>query len=66
MHLLGHLGDTSGATFAIGAGPLTLLFAVDRVAPRVPGGLLALVIGIAVSSILDLSAHGVEIVGHVA
>ena len=65
VHVLGHLGDTSGATFAIGAGTLALLFAVDRLAPRIPGGLLALVLGIVISSILNLSAHGVEIVGHV-
>lgn len=65
VHLVGHLGDTSGATFAIGAGTLVLLFVVDRLAPRVPGGLLALVLGIVLSSILNLSEHGVEIVGHV-
>jgi sulfate permease, SulP family len=65
VHLLGHLGDTNGATFAIGASTLALLFAVDRRAPRIPGGLLALVLGIVVSSILNLSQHGVEIVGHV-
>jgi sulfate permease, SulP family len=65
VHLLGHLGATSGATFAIGAGALVLLFAVERLAPRVPGGLLALVLGIVISSALNLSQHGVEIVGHV-
>jgi SulP family sulfate permease len=65
VHLLGHLGDTNAATFAIGASTLVLLFAVDRLALRIPGGLLALVLGIGISSILNLSQHGVEIVGHV-
>jgi sulfate permease, SulP family len=65
IHLLAHLDDTSAATLAVGAGALALLFAVERLAPRVPGGLLALVLGIVISSVLNLSQHGVEIVGHV-
>jgi sulfate permease, SulP family len=65
VHVLGHLGDTSLPTLAVGGGALVLLFAVERFAPRVPGGLVTLVLGIAVSSILSLSAHGVKIVGHV-
>jgi sulfate permease, SulP family len=65
IHVVGHLGDTSGATLAVGAGALVLLFAVERFAPKVPGGLVALVLGILVSSIFSLSAHGVKIVGHV-
>jgi sulfate permease, SulP family len=65
IHLIGHLGDTSGATLAVGAGALVLLFAVERFAPKIPGGLVALVLGILVSSIFSLSSHGVKIVGHV-
>jgi sulfate permease, SulP family len=65
VHLLGHIGDASGATFAVGAGTLLLLFASERFAPRLPGGLLALVLGIGVSGVLGLSTHGVEIVGKV-
>ncbi len=65
VHLIGHLGDTSGATLAVGASALVLLFVAERLAPKIPGGLLALVLGILVSSILSLSSHGVKIVGHV-
>ena len=65
IHLIGHLGDTSGATLAVGAGALVLLFAAERLAPKIPGGLLALVLGILVSTVFSLSAHGVKIVGHV-
>ena len=64
-HLLGHLGDTSAATLAVGAAAVGLLFGVERFWPRLPGGLLALVLGIAVSGALDLSQHGVAVVGHV-
>jgi sulfate permease, SulP family len=65
VHLIGHLGDSSAATLAVGAGALALLFALERLAPKIPGGLVALVLGIVISSIFSLSAHGVKIVGHV-
>jgi len=65
LHVLTHLGDTNAATLAVGAGTLVLLFGLDRFASRVPGGLVALVLGIVLSTALDLSAHGVEIVGTV-
>jgi high affinity sulfate transporter 1 len=62
-HVIAHLGDTHGATLAIGLGALVVLFAGERWFPKVPGGLVVLVLGIAVSAIFDLSAHGVDIVG---
>jgi len=65
VHVLGHLGDTSGATLAVGAGSLALLFGAERFAPLLPGGLIALVLGIVVSGALGLSAHGVHVVGEV-
>jgi high affinity sulfate transporter 1 len=65
LHVLGHLGDTNSATLAVGAGAIVLLFGLERFAPRVPGGLVALVLGIAIGGAFSLSAHGVEIVGKV-
>jgi sulfate permease, SulP family len=65
VHVLANLGDASAATLAVGAGALVLLFGAERFTPRLPGGLLALVLGIAVSAALDLSSHGVAVVGHV-
>jgi sulfate permease, SulP family len=65
VYLLGHLGETSGATLAVWACALALLFGLERSAPRVPGGLVALVLGIAIGGALGLSTHGVEIVGTV-
>src|ERR1700683_1868777 len=49
VHLLGHLGNASWVTFAVGAVALGLLFALDRV-PRVPGGLVVLAAAIVVST----------------
>jgi SulP family sulfate permease len=65
FHLLGELGDASGATVVVGIGALALLFGAERFAPRLPGGLIALVLGILVSWALDLSEHGVAVVGTV-
>ena len=65
VHVITHLDETSGATLAVGAGALVLLFGMERFAPKVPGGLVALVLGIVVSGVLDLSSHGVAIVGKV-
>jgi len=64
-HMVNNLGNTSAVTLAIGAAALILLFGLERVAPRVPGGLVALALGISVSAVLDLSNHGVAIVGKI-
>jgi len=63
--LLTRLDDTNWTTFALGAGMLVLLFAVERFAPKLPGGLIALVAGISISAAFDLSTHGVHVVGTV-
>jgi high affinity sulfate transporter 1 len=63
-HLLTNLDATSWATLAVGVGALALLFGVER-RPGVPGGLLVLVLGIVISGALELSQHGVAIVGTV-
>ena len=65
VHVLTHLADTSGATLAVGAGALVLLFAIERSASRLPGGLIVLVLGIVISGALGLAEHGVAIVGTV-
>jgi sulfate permease, SulP family len=64
-HLIAHLGDTSLTTLAIGLLALVLLFGIERYAPRVPGGLVVLVVGISLSAGLNLSDHGVDTVGKI-
>jgi high affinity sulfate transporter 1 len=64
-HVVAHLGDTSLPTLAVGAGALASLFALERRRPRLPGGLVVLVAGIAISAALGLGGHGVAIVGDV-
>jgi sulfate permease, SulP family len=65
VHVLTHLGETSGATLGVGVVALALLFGSARFAPRLPGGLLALALGILLSAALDLHSQGVAIVGKV-
>src|SRR6266516_1210164 len=62
-HVITNLGNTNLPTFAVGLGALALLFGLPKVSRRIPGPLVVLVLGILVSSVLNLSAHGVKIVG---
>jgi SulP family sulfate permease len=61
--LLGKLDESHGWTLAVGAGSVALLVAFRRFAPRLPGMLIVLALAIVVSALLDLSDHGVEVVG---
>ena len=65
VYVIAHLGDTSLTTLAVGAVAPVLLFALDRYLPRLPGGLVVLVLGIAISARLGLSSHGVDVVGKI-
>lgn len=65
VHILANLGHTSLTTFAIGALSLAVLFSFERYLPRVPGGLVVLVLGISLSAGLNLSHHGVKTVGKI-
>jgi sulfate permease, SulP family len=64
-HVVAHLADASAATVAVGIAALLLLFGAERFARHLPGGLIALVLGIVLSAALSLSDHGVAIVGTV-
>jgi sulfate permease, SulP family len=61
--LVDELNDTSGATLAVGIGSVIVLVATKRLAPRVPGTLLVLVLAIAASALFDFASHGVDVVG---
>ena len=61
--VLEELGSAHGATAAVGLASVALLFAFKRFAPGVPGTIVVLVLAIVVSALLDLDAHGVDVVG---
>jgi high affinity sulfate transporter 1 len=66
VQLMGQLSDLNPATLAVGAVSLVLILGLRRLAPRVPGPLVALVLGIVAVPALDLAAYGVATVGEVA
>jgi high affinity sulfate transporter 1 len=63
-HLLGQLDDTSGRTLVVGAVSVALLVALPLFSRQIPATLVVLVLSIVVSKALDLSSHGVAVVGH--
>ncbi|MGV9987043.1 SulP family inorganic anion transporter [Streptomyces olivaceus] len=63
--LIGDLGATSGLTVLVGAGSLLLILALKRIAPVMPGSLIAVALGIAVAAAFDLEDDGVAVVGEI-
>ena len=56
-------GDTNGAALAVGCGCLALILVLQRLAPVVPGVLVAVVLAIAAVALFDLEGRGVRLVG---
>jgi SulP family sulfate permease len=63
--VIGKLGDTQGATLAVGLGSLAVVLGLRRIAPMVPGSLVAVALGVAAVELFNLDDHGVDIVGHI-
>ena len=59
------VGLVDPTTAILGIGSLVGILLLRRFAPRVPGALIALIVGIVLSTVLDLSAQGVETVGEI-
>jgi high affinity sulfate transporter 1 len=66
VQLVGSLPDTNPYTLAVGLGSLVLILVLRRISPRIPGPLVALVLGILAVSLLGLGAYDVSVVGEVA
>ena len=65
VEVVRELGDVSLTTVVVSACALAVLLPLRFLAPRVPGALIVVVAGIAVSSWLDLSSEGVAVVGDI-
>src|SRR4051794_41021982 len=61
-HVVTHLGDTHAATLLVGIASLAVIVGLRRLAPGVPGSLVAVALGIAAVKVLD---PDVAIVGHI-
>jgi sulfate permease, SulP family len=59
------LGDTHALTLLIGLVSLAIVLGLRRIAPAMPGSLVAVAFGVAAVEIFNLDDHGVEIVGHI-
>jgi MFS superfamily sulfate permease-like transporter len=59
------LEDIHGTTLVVGALSLLCLFGLRAVAPRVPGALVVVVVGLLAAALLDLGDRGVALVGDV-
>jgi sulfate permease, SulP family len=62
---LGSLGDTHGTTVVVGVTALAVILGLRRLAPTIPGALVLVAGGLLASSLFDLGAHGVALVGDV-
>lgn len=62
---LSKLGMTHGPTLAVGVTTLALLLLLSRLAPKVPGPLVAVSLGIAASAALGFGEHGVRLLGEI-
>lgn len=63
--VLGRLGDVHALTAVVGVLSLLVVLGLRRRAPRVPGSLVAVALGVAAVDVLNLDGHGVDIVGHI-
>src|SRR5450755_540329 len=62
---LGSLGDVNWTTVLVGASALAVILGLRLLKPAVPGALVLVVAGLLASSVFNLGAHGVALVGHV-
>ncbi|HEY1515083.1 MAG TPA: SulP family inorganic anion transporter, partial [Solirubrobacteraceae bacterium] len=63
--VIAHLGDAQWRTIALGVSLVLVLAVLGRLAPRIPGALVALVLGGVAVAGLGLAAGGVAIIGGV-
>ena len=59
------LGQAHGPTLALGAALIALLLVLRRIAPRVPGALVACIVAAIAARALDLPSRGVALLGAV-
>ncbi len=59
------LPDTDATTLAVGVVSLVIIFGLKYAAPRVPGALVLVVLGLVASSLFDFGEQGVALIGDV-
>jgi high affinity sulfate transporter 1 len=64
--LIGYLPATHLVSLAVGISAIAIILVLRRFAPRVPGPLVVLVLGILTTRLLDLTSRGIAVVGEIA
>jgi len=64
--IIAHLPETDVLTLAVGLGALLLIFGLRAVDRRIPGTLVAMILGIGAVVVFGLAEQGVAVVGEVA
>lgn len=59
------LPETDGATLLVAAVSLAIIFGLKYAAPRLPGALILVVLGLAASALFDLESRGLAMIGDV-
>ena len=62
---LTHLADASLWTVAFAAGTLLIIVGCKLISRKIPGAVIAVILSIVLSSVLDASSHGVAVIGPV-
>ena len=62
-HALGHVSDASATTVAVSIAVILVIVGGKRIAPQIPGALIAVIGSIVASWVLHLSTHGVATIG---
>ena len=62
---LTHLSDASWWTVAFAAGTLVIIVGCKLISRKIPGAVIAVVLSIVLSNVLDASGHGVAVIGPV-
>jgi sulfate permease, SulP family len=60
-----NLDELSVTTLAVGLVSIGALVVLKAKAPKIPGALVVVIVGIVASAIFDLKSHGVAVVGHI-
>ncbi|MFC2046473.1 SulP family inorganic anion transporter [Chloroflexota bacterium] len=63
--IITQLPQANLATTIVGLSSLALLFALKRLAPKLPGAFITVIVAILAVTIFDLTAYGVDVVGSV-
>ena len=65
LEVAGHLHEANWSCFGLAAAVVAGVVLLSRIAPRIPGPLIAVVAAIAASAHWNFAAHGIEILGPV-